>query len=138
MAARGALLRKIPPASLVWNEIDGAQPSLDIFEDEKANGSGDTPVAGDGNNVAGVRDKSVGAPQFRVPKAFLQLAHIVALHRDERRWALLYRLLWRLIHGERKLLEVVVDPDVALASEFIRRDVHKMRAFVRSAKSRQS
>lgn len=133
-AARGALLRKIPPASLVWNEIDGAQPSLDIFEDEKANGSGDTPVAGDGNNVAGVRDKSVGAPQFRVPKAFLQLAHIVALHRDERRWALLYRLLWRLIPGERKLLEVVVDPDVALAFEFqkaIRRDVHKMRAFVR-------
>ncbi len=51
---------------------------------------------------------------------------------------LLYRLLWRLTHGERKLLEVVVDPDVALASEFIRRDVHKMRAFVRSAKSRQS
>ncbi|MDQ2918438.1 MAG: UdgX family uracil-DNA binding protein, partial [Verrucomicrobiota bacterium] len=42
--------------------------------------------------------------------------------------------LWRLTHGEPKLLEISVDVDVALAMDFakaIRRDMHKMRAFVR-------
>jgi len=59
---------------------------------------------------------------------------MVALHSDERRWALLYRLVWRLTHGESKLLEVAVDPDVALAFDLrksVGHDVHKMRAFVR-------
>ncbi len=103
------------------------QPALDIFEEGKGNGSGDTPVEVEDN-------KSVAAPKFHVPKPFLELARGVALHSDERRWALLYRLLWRLTHGERKLLEISVDHDVALAFEFqkaIRRDMHKMRAFVR-------
>src|SRR4051794_33866933 len=71
---------------------------------------------------------------FRVPKAFVELARFVALHRDERRWSLLYRLVWRLTHGEPKLLEVSVDPDVARAVDLhksVRHDIHKMRAFVR-------
>lgn len=90
------------------------QPTLDIFEETET--------------VAPARR------QFRVPKTFLDLAKVVTLHRDERRWALLYRLLWRLTHGEPKLLEISVDPEVAQALEFqkaVRRDVHKMRAFVR-------
>jgi DNA polymerase len=47
---------------------------------------------------------------------------------------LLYRVVWRLTHGEPKLLEIAVDPDVAHAFAFqkaVRHDVHKMRAFVR-------
>lgn len=58
----------------------------------------------------------------------------MALHRDESRWALLYRIVWRLTHGEPKLLEIPVDHDVTRASELqksVRHDVHKMRAFVR-------
>lgn len=70
----------------------------------------------------------------RVPKAFVTLARAAACHRRADRWALLYRLLWRLTHGERHLLQLAGDPDVARITrdaKAVRRDVHKMKAFVR-------
>lgn len=72
--------------------------------------------------------------RFRVPKAFVTMASRVACHRDPRRWALLYRVLWRLTHGEPRLLDIVVDPGVNELMEMdkaVRHDLHKMRAFVR-------
>jgi DNA polymerase len=71
---------------------------------------------------------------FTVPKEFLTLGTDVARHRDATRWNLLYRVLWRLLHGERHLLEVYVDDDVhrlCLMAKAVRREGHKMRAFVR-------
>jgi uracil-DNA glycosylase len=72
-------------------------------------------------------------PPFTVPKEFLTLAGSVVLHRDEGRFALLYRLLCRL-RGEARLLSDAMDRDVhhanALAAA-VRRDIHKMHAFVR-------
>lgn len=71
-----------------------------------------------------------------VPKAFLEAAQIVATHRDAQRWNLLYRLLYRL-QANRDLLKVEVDEDVARLKQFeaqIRRDLHKMHAFVRFRK----
>lgn len=70
----------------------------------------------------------------RVPAAFITAARFVSHHRDESRWPLLYRMLWRLTHGEPNLLQIVVDDEVHrfLAMEkSVRRDVHKMHAFVR-------
>ncbi|MBA2622546.1 MAG: TIGR03915 family putative DNA repair protein [Chthoniobacterales bacterium] len=121
-AARGALKRDLPPEKVVWQELLSDQPALDIFEEP-------------------IFPKSESKSTFRVPKSFVELARVVALHRDARRWALLYRLVWRLTRGEPKLLEISVDPDVALAMEFqkaIGRDVHKMRAFVRFREVAQS
>ena len=115
-AARAALQREVAPESVIWQEFLAAQPALNIFEEDIPGPAGDS------------------AGRFRVPKAFPALAQLVALHRDERRWALLYRLVWRLTHSEPKLLEIAVDPDVALAMDFrkaVSHDVHKMRAFVR-------
>jgi DNA polymerase len=69
-----------------------------------------------------------------VPGAFLELAGRVACHRDPERWALLYRVLWRLTHGERRLLEVDSDVDVVRLRRMekaVQRDAHKMKAFVR-------
>ena len=79
-----------------------------------------------------------GAPVTKphVPKAFLDAAQIVAVHRDPQRWNLLYRLLYRL-QGNRELLKVEVDDDVARLKAMeaqIRRDLHKMHAFVRFRK----
>ena len=54
--------------------------------------------------------------------------------RDPARFALLYRLLTRAHGGERGLLEQVTDPEVQRAqrlAQAVRRDTHKMRAFVR-------
>lgn len=70
----------------------------------------------------------------RVPKGFVTLARAAACHRNADRWALLYRILWRLTHGERHLLALAGDADVARVNGYakaVRRDVHKMKAFVR-------
>jgi probable DNA metabolism protein len=74
------------------------------------------------------------AETMRVPRAFLQLAAAVACHRDAQRWEDLYRVLWRLTHGEPSLLDVVTDPDVhrlVTMERAVRRAAHKMKAFVR-------
>jgi len=69
-----------------------------------------------------------------VPRAFLGLARTVLAHRDPRRHATLYRMLWRIAHGERELLRIATDEDVAWAhacARQVNRDMHKMKAFVR-------
>lgn len=112
-AARALLQQQIAPGEIAWVELSATQPALALFEE----------------NDAGLVESS-----FFVPKDFVALANLVALHADEARWALLYRLLWRLTHGESKLLEVFVDSDVSRAQEMaksVRQDIHKMRAFVR-------
>ncbi|MEA3189310.1 MAG: uracil-DNA glycosylase [Chthoniobacter sp.] len=113
--ARSGLQQGFSPDEVHWQELAAEQPALDLFEESEA------------------PDPKLEA-SFRVPKSFVPLAQTVALHRDERRWALLYRVLWRLTHGERKLLEIAVDEDVrtlAAMAKAVRHDIHKMRAFVR-------
>ena len=76
----------------------------------------------------------------RVPKAFLTLAERVACVRDADRWQLLYRTLWRLTHGEAHLLDLATDDDVHRLhrmAKSVKRDVHKMHAFVRFRKVTQ-
>jgi DNA polymerase len=113
-AARTALNRNLGPDRVAWEELGRDAPGLDLFDEaEPATNS---------------------TSRFRVPKKFIGLAQLVALHSDERRWALLYRLLWRLTHGEPNLIEIVIDPDVTRATDWhksVRHDIHKMRAFVR-------
>jgi DNA polymerase len=74
------------------------------------------------------------APAVRVPPELMEVAEQVAAHRDEGRWALLYRVIWRVLYENRRLLEVASDPDVLQLSAMdsaVRRDIHKMHAFVR-------
>ena len=74
-----------------------------------------------------------GAAAFTAPRAFVDLAGEVILHRSEDRFDLLYRLLWRL-KDEPDLIRVFTDPDVADAVERaknVSRASHKMKAFVR-------
>ncbi len=57
-----------------------------------------------------------------------------ACFRNDDRWSLLYQLLWRLHHGEPHVLELASDPDVTRLTRYakaVRRDRHKMKAFVR-------
>ena len=74
---------------------------------------------------------------FSVPKDYVELAGLIALHRDPSKWTLLYRVLYRLTNGERHLLNIHVDDDVRalhLMEKALRRDMHKMTAFVRFRK----
>jgi DNA polymerase len=90
---------------------------------------------------AGVRDLDPGLRRgarkgegdFLVPKAFVDVAQEVILHRSADRFDLMYRLLWRL-KEEPDLMKVVSDRDVADAMERaknVSRASHKMKAFVR-------
>ena len=77
---------------------------------------------------------AAAAPVGSVPREFLALASTVLAHADARRHAVLYRLLWRLTHGEKHLLNIASDEDVGwaeIAAKAVRRDMHKMKAFVR-------
>jgi DNA polymerase len=113
--ARRALANKLSPESIIWEELGSEQPALAMFNENEAQ-----------NTAPDVR--------FRVPRTFIESAKRVACDRDPKRWALLYRLLWRLTHGEPRLLDIVVDEDVndlMRMDKAVRHDVHKMRAFVR-------
>lgn len=115
-AARRVLREGFTPLEVVWEELGANEPSLSLF-DEADDSYGGVP-----------------ASNFRVPKGFVEMAKRVACHRSPQRWAVLYRVLWRLTHGEPRLMEVSVDPDVyelQRMDKAIRHDVHKMRAFVR-------
>ncbi len=77
-------------------------------------------------------DMPAGA--FSVPRSLVALAETAILHRDPERFALLYTLIWRAFRGEKHILEDAADPlvrRVQLLAANVRRDIHKMRAFLR-------
>ena len=70
---------------------------------------------------------------FGVSKAFLDLAETVICHSDPERFSLLYQLLVD-VRSRRRRMEDAADPLVrklAVLAKEVRRDIHKMRAFVR-------
>ena len=70
---------------------------------------------------------------FSVPRPFIDLARNAILHSDRERFALLHTLLVRL-RDQPKLMDDQADPLVRKLEGFakaVRRDIHKMRAFVR-------
>lgn len=113
-AARSALAADVPPEAIDWRLRDDEAGLLDF-----AGAPLPTPKAGE--------------TQVSVPAAFVALAQAVICHSEKGRFALLYRLLWRL-RQDRALLRFKSDPDVSqarLLEKSVRRDCHKMTAFVR-------
>jgi probable DNA metabolism protein len=129
----------------VWESAADAQTALALGgagEVRAARDPGADPLALDldgevtaAPDAAARRRAGRAPPTVRVPKRFLALASLVACHRDAGRWGALYRVLWRLtLGGEPRLLEVSVDGDVLRLTgmaKAVRREVHKMHAFVR-------
>ncbi|WP_315779706.1 UdgX family uracil-DNA binding protein [Bradyrhizobium sp. SZCCHNPS1003] len=112
-AARALAMNDVKPAEVSWR-VKGA--AADLFDDEAETTLPEVPE---------------GA--FSVPASFMELAESAILHSDPNRFTLLYRLLWRL-RTNHHLMEITTDPDVAQANALaraVRRDVHKMHAFVR-------
>lgn len=101
---------------------DGTGPST---------GPGRTGGGGGSVRAEPVEAQAAAAP--RVPARFLATADDALLHRDPARFALLYRLLWRL-QREPGLRTDPLDADwgaVERLAKAVHRDQHKMRAFVR-------
>lgn len=70
---------------------------------------------------------------LRIPRQFLELLEDAAQYRMNDRWSLLYRILWRVVRGEREAM-LPGDPD---GSELhrrlkgVRREAHHLHAFLR-------
>lgn len=75
-----------------------------------------------------------GHKEIRVPQAFLDMARLVILHSDPRRFGLLYGLLWRITCDQPGLLLDLSDPVMRLARDMAKavfRDMHRMQGFTR-------
>ncbi|MCG2594081.1 UdgX family uracil-DNA binding protein [Ramlibacter sp. XY19] len=113
--ARALLARGVPPSEVVWAAESGQD---DLFAEDVPAPAGEPRAA---------------AVTVSVPAAFLELCNTVVLHIDPQRFALLYRLLWRLAR-EPGLRHDPLDADMLQARQLaqsVRRDIHKMHAFVR-------
>lgn len=123
-AARMLLRDDVPPERVVWSDRSNPQASLLVAESPARNGA---------DAVQARLPLDVVTSKI-VPRAFLRLAASVACHRESGRWDALYRVLWRITHGEPSLLEVATDPDVhalLMMHRAVKRETHKMHAFVR-------
>lgn len=112
-AARALAQARVPPEAVVWR---AAADAPDLF-------------------VSGAEGPPSDAPSrsLRVSRRFVELAPLVACHRDPERFAFLYRVLCRL-QDEPRLLDITTDEDVfriEMMAKSVRRDRHKMTAFVR-------
>ncbi len=111
-AARRLVGAGVPGERIIWQTAGGAD---ELFADP---GEGLPPEP---------------ATPPRVPRAFPELAGAAILHSDRERFALLYQLLCRL-QDNPKLLDDQADPlvrRVEMLAKAVRRDKHKMHAFVR-------
>ena len=84
-AARALLCERVPPEAVEWVE---------------------------GGPVEPVAAPAAEAATHRVPRRFVDAARQAAGHPSPGRWALLYRVLWRIVHEDHDLLRRESDPDV--------------------------
>lgn len=155
MLARAALAQKLPPEAVHWSVAGEAAPELfapaqhgrvvceeTLFANDAWHRAGEMvdPAVADSNASACLAPLCVkpyardGTPDAqRVPAEFIAVCRKVALHQEPQRFARLYRMLWRLTH-EPQLRCDPLDAEwvmLRLMAQAVRRDLHKMKAFVR-------
>ena len=121
-AARQLLRQDCPPETVLWQTDDSAP----LLFGSDANACMDAMKA--------ATSSSRPPAAFPVPKEFIHLARDVCRHRDPDRSALLYRVLYRLTHGERDLLNIEVEDDVRrmlILDRQVGIDRHRMLGFLR-------
>jgi probable DNA metabolism protein len=124
-AARALLAQQMLPEQVSWHSSDA--PVQDLF----ATASG---IRGAVEATTAIHQAAFAhAPPVSVPPEFVSLCETAILHQDPNRFGLLYRILWRLVH-EPGLRHDPLDADMSqarLLAQAVRRDMHKMKAFVR-------
>jgi uracil-DNA glycosylase len=121
-AARELLHGGVSPAEIIWHERTAAQASLFTRESDR-------PIT-----------RSPDDPILRVPKRFIEIARRVARHRDSRKWALLYSILWRIVRQNRNLIAIRVDDEVSRLLRMhweVGTDAHRMKALLRFQRVRE-
>jgi DNA polymerase len=91
-------------------------------------------VRGEADLLAEPAPLPVTQGTFNVPRGLVELGETAIQAREPERFAWMYRLVLRAHRGERHILENVTDPEVQRVhrlGQAVRRDTHKMRAFLR-------
>jgi uracil-DNA glycosylase len=112
--ARALLQAHVPPHQVAWE--DEAQPQLFGIDPEFTAATSVT-----------------SAPAIRVPPGLLDELRLAACYRTPGRWNLLYRILWRVTHGERQAM-LAGDPDGSQLHKRLKsvsREAHHLHAFLR-------
>lgn len=125
-AARRLLAQQIPPDWVRWHCSD----DTGLFWTAGQASNDPSPSA---DLALDAPPALPDSPAVTVPAHFLRLCQHLILHRDADRFALMYRLLWRLRH-EPALRHDPLDADRMQAGQMadaVRRDMHRMKAFVR-------
>jgi len=126
-AARRLALTGVRPEEVAWEIGRDAGGPLSPSLRGEGKGEGQHEAA-----VAATRPTTT----LIVSRDFVERAETVFCHNDPERFALLYRMLWRM-SAEPNLLKIASDPDIRrfeAMEKAVRRDTHKMRAFVRFRK----
>ncbi|GAA5495825.1 hypothetical protein Rhal01_02004 [Rubritalea halochordaticola] len=115
--ARQLLVDGVRPHEVMWVK-DASLETMFVDTLEMGAGSGETETFA-----------------INVPKQFIALGETVGCHRMGRQWPLLYDVLWRITReGKKGLLDNEADDavrELKMIAAAVRRDIHKMRAFVR-------
>ena len=108
--ARHLLAEKIHPSDVTWNG------TADLF-------------AADTNKAPIPKLASE-----KVPREFIDQAKTAIHHSSPTRYALLYRILWRILHENKNIMFWTTDNDIIALKNMckaVRRDAYKIKAFVR-------
>lgn len=118
--ARWLWAQQVPPEHVTWLTESGQQYHPDLFAaPQHATQLQDLPAAPD--------------MVVTVPRAWMTLAEHALLNSAPERFGVLYRMFWRMQHHA-ALRHDPLDPDrvqLQLWAKAVRREVHKMHAFVR-------
>jgi DNA polymerase len=103
-AARKLLAEGVKPDEVIWREQQAAAATEPTLFDAPA-----VPV----------KPLEASSPsEFRVPRAFVELARAVAPHSDPQRWSLLYSVLFRIAQGDAGLMLRRGEPDLQRLRKF--------------------
>ena len=114
-ASRECIAERVPPENIIWQSAHSIQN--DLF------GSGD-------EQCESKRTRS----NLSIPKPTLMLLKYALCHSDDNRFALCYRVLWRVVYENRQLIQMKTDDDVIQLfnmAKAVKRDAYKMSAFLR-------
>jgi probable DNA metabolism protein len=118
--ARLCLIQHFMPNTVDWQEAGQVQSSLFCNQINSLKLMLDQPTE-----------------PIKITKAFIDMAKIVACHRNPQKWALLYNVLWNLVYGQKHILKIATHPimhEIYNMKKSVGRDMHKMKAFVRFEK----
>ena len=114
-ASRACLAHGIRPEHVIWQNAHSVQDDL-FGHEEQTQATSNFQI------------------KHTIPKSALALFKYALCHSDTNRFALCYRVLWRIIYENKNLIQLKTDEDImqlyALAKA-VKRDAYKMSAFLR-------